>query len=159
MINFIKKIARYTLIAMFFSFYVVAILINYKYIDHYIKPLELFDLKKEYKVDANYIATFPDKKELKEYKQRYHIQRVIALLDFKSPILKELLKEEKAVCKSLGIELIYVDISLLNPNPMDYNIVLRLLEEEPKKTLFHSYWFDKRMSMLKEILKVYGKTP
>jgi len=151
--NLIKRIFRYFWISLFFSFYIVAIAVNYNHINNFINPLEKLHLKKEYKIDnSTYLSTFPSREDLIRYKKKYHIQRVVALLNYKRIISKSLLKDEEKVCKELGIELVYIPVSLFSKNPMDYNLVKVLLKEYPKVTLIHSYWFDNRMEMIKKIL-------
>jgi len=155
--KFIRSIFRILLVTLFFSFYIISIAINFNHINNYIKPLETFHLKHLYKLDnSTYLSTFPRKSDLIKYKNKYHIQRIVTLLNYKMLISKELLREEEKNCKELGIELVYIPVSYFSTNPMDYTIIKVLLKEDPKTTLIHTYWFDHRMKMLQQLLQ--GKT-
>jgi hypothetical protein len=155
--KFIKSIFRILLVTLFFSFYIISIAINFNHINNYLNPLEKLHLKQVYRIDKlTYLSTFPTKNDLIQYKHKYHIQRVITVLNYKMLISKELLREEEKNCKELGLELVYIPVSYFSTNPMDYTLIKVLLKEDPKVTLIHAYWFDHRMQMLKELLQ--GKT-
>jgi len=153
--KYIKTFFRILLIGTFFSFYIISFMINFANVNEYIKPIEVFGLKKEYRINKNlYLSTFPLKEDLIEYKQKYNVERIIAVLNYKMLISKELLKKEEEYCKELGIELIYVPISYFNPNLMDISLIKVLLKESSKTTLIHAYYYDKRMVYLQQALSV-----
>ena len=155
--KFIRSLFRILLVTLFFSFYIISIAINFNHINEYIKPLDVLHLKQIHKInDMVYLSTFPLEKDLIAYKKKYHIKRVIALLNHKMLISKELLRAEEKICKKLGLELVYVPVSYFSVNPMDYTLIKVLIKEDPKVTLVHAYWFDRRMKMLQQLLQ--GKT-
>ena len=144
------------LISTFFSYYFVAIALNFPWINEHFAPLRQFNLSYLEKLnDTLYLGTYPDSKSLKKYQHDFGLQRVITLLDPDFPLSRELIKEEKAECKRLGIELIIIPIPFFSKNPMDYVIVQDLLDEVSKVTLIHTYYDDGRMKIIKKIFQRY----
>jgi protein tyrosine phosphatase (PTP) superfamily phosphohydrolase (DUF442 family) len=129
-------------------------MLNYDKINENLEPIKKLDLYKFEKINEHiYLSTFPTDKDLELYYKKYHIKRVITLLNYKMFISKELLKREESTCKKLGIDLAYIPISYFNVNPMDASVIKFLLSNDKRPTLIHAYFFDKRMDMLEQTLK------
>ena len=152
--KFIKFITRTILILIFFSFYVIAIMLNYDKINEYIDPIKKIDAYRFEKInDHIYLSTFPTDEDLYLYKRKYKIKRVITLLNYRMFISKELLRHEEKMCKKLDIDLVYVPISYFDTNPMDTSVIKELLNNDKRPTLIHTYFFDKRIQILYQVLK------
>jgi len=152
-----KKLLKSLLISTFFSYYFVAIALNFPWINTHFSPLIQFNLVHYEKVNEQlYLGTYPDEKSLRRYQHDFGLQRVITLLDPDFPLSRELVQVERAECEKLGIELIIIPIPFLSQNPMDYVIVRDLLDEVNKVTLIHTYYFDGRMKLMKKLLQRYN---
>jgi hypothetical protein len=152
-----KKIFKFFFIALFFSYYFVAIAVNYPWINEHIDPLEKLGQAKFITIDDYiYMGTYPTEKKLKYYKRVLHIQRVITLLDSDFPLSRELIRYERNICKNLGIEYIIIPISYFSSSPMDYMLIKNLISQKQTPTYIHNYIFDKRLQILEYILKTYS---
>jgi len=151
-----KKFLKLLLISTFFSYYIVAIALNFPWINEHLNLLERFHADSLVRLSPQlYLGSYPGEK-VKKYKENLHVERIITLLDPNFPVSRELLKVEKEYCKKSGLELIVIPIPFLSRNPMDYIIVQDLVNENDKVTLIHTYYFDGRMQTLERILKRYG---
>jgi hypothetical protein len=151
-----KKLFKFLLITTFFSYYFVAIALNFPLISNHLNLLGLTGDKALVHVSPEtYLGKYPTVANLEDYKRTEGIKRVITLMDPEFPISRELVKSEKKYCKTLGIEYIVIPIALFSKNPMDYMIIRDFLDEEKKKTLIHAYFYDDRLLMLEKILKRY----
>jgi len=156
--KYISKTLRIMLFITFFAYYVVAIALTYPWINENMQPLKIFNLEKFIQVKPGlYLSTYPTEKQLKSFQIDLALERVILLLNPSFPISRELLKKEEAVCKSLGIELIIIPISYFSTNPMDFMLIKILLDENPKITLVHTYFYDDRLNILENILHANEK--
>jgi hypothetical protein len=148
-----KKFFKFFLYAIFFSYYFVAIALNFPRINAYLNPLEILHLSHVVKKDDTlFLGTYPNATILETYKNKYHVERIITMLDPDFPISRELIKEEKKLCKEMGIELIIIPIGFYSKNLMDYIIVRDILDDIPKITLIHNYYFDARMKLTRRLL-------
>ena len=148
-----KKIFKLFLIGTFFSYYIIAIALNYPWIDSKIKPLEFFYNTKIKEVKRGiYFGLYPDYKDLKYYKDSLNINQVVTILNPNFPFSRELVKAEEQNCKKLGLDFIIIPIESDSKSPMDFIIIQNFVQNQ-KHTLINSYYFDKRMDMLEKILK------
>jgi len=151
-----KRLFKFLLITTFFSYYFVAIALNFPWINEHLNPLAFTGERTLVQVSSEtYLGNYPTVTNLEDYKKTKGIRRVITLMDPEFPISRELIKAEKKYCKTLGIEHIVIPIALFSKNPMDYMIIRDFLDEEKKKTLIHTYFYDDRLVMLEKILKRY----
>lgn len=156
--KYITKGLKIFLFMAFFSYYIVALALAYPWINTHIQPLKIFNLEKITQLKPNiYLSTYPTKKHLKNYQINLSLERVILLLNPSFPISRELVKKEEEVCKELGLELIIIPISYFSTNPMDFMLIKILLDEDPKVTLVHTYFYDNRLKLLENILKADEK--
>ena len=117
----LKKTFKFLLISTFFSYYFVAIALNYPWINEKFHILDHLNAVKLKQISKKiYLGTYPDYQRAKFYKKELKIEALITLLDPNFPGSREMVKNEKKICKSLGLELIIIPISLSSKNPMDY---------------------------------------
>jgi len=151
-----KKLFKLFLISTFFSYYLVAVALNFPWINEHFDLLEKFNLKHSIQLNKNlYIGTYPDSEDLQKYQQELGVEQVITLLDPNFPLSKELIKTEKEQCKKLGIDLIIIPIPFFSKKLVDYMIIRNLLDEVGRVTYIHAYYFDDRMKLLKKVLQRY----
>ncbi len=147
-----KKIFRVLLIGSFFSYYIIAIILNYPQIDAKLKPLNILKLNHFKELDGIYISTYPDFQDLKKYKERYKIKKVITLLNPNLPLSRELVKNEKSNCKKLGIEFIAIPITLDATNLTNFNILKEIIGSN-NGILINNYTYDKRLKIVERLLQ------
>jgi len=151
-----KKLLKFLFIASFFSYYFVAVALNYPWINDKIDPISKLGQERLVKInDQLYLGTYPTEKKLRYYKNKLHIRRIVTLLDPSFPLSRELVKGEKAICKQLNLEYIIIPITYFSSSPMDYVLVKDLISGKPEHTYIHNYIFDKRLQILEHILKTY----
>jgi hypothetical protein len=151
-----KKISKLFLISIFFSYYLVAIALNFPWINEHFKPLEHLYAVSFKKISPQlYLGNYPGEK-IRKYQNDLGLERVITLMDPDFPVSRELLKKEEEMCKRYGLELIVIPVSFFSRNPMDYMIIRDIVNENSGVTLIHTYYFDGRMQTLEKILKRYG---
>jgi hypothetical protein len=151
-----KKVFKFFLISTFFSYYFVAVALNFPWINEHLNLLKHFNAQHLVSLNEEiYIGSYPDSKDLKKYKEKFGLERVVTLLDPNFPLSRELVREEKEQCEKLNLELIVIPISFFSQNPMDYVIIEDLLDEEKKVTLIHTYYMDQRLQILQKMLERY----
>ena len=139
--------------SIFFSYYIIAIIVNFPWIDSKLKPLKILNIEKMIKIDNHtYLGTYPDKDDLKRYKKNLHIKNIIAMLNPHSIFYKRLIDKEIKSCSNLHIRYIIIPVS---NNPMDYMLVKDILHDLKGNTLIHRYYFDNKMKTIKNILSNY----
>ncbi len=149
-----KKIFKFLLITLLFSYYFVAIALNFPWINAHLDPLTLLGKQKIVTVKQHvYLGTYPDAKRLKILKSKYGIEQVVVLLDPNFPLSRGLVRAEKKICRQAHIDFVIVPISYFSSNVMDYVIIKSIVEESDKPTYINAYTFDKRMRILKNVLK------
>ncbi len=139
-----KKIFRILIISLFYSYYVVAIILNYNKIESILNPLKLFGLSKIERVENIYLSTYPSFNDLKRYKKQFNIKKVIAIFNPSLPFIKELVKLEQKNCKKLGIK--FNVISFENIKNLN-----KLLSKE--NILINRYFFDSKLKKIKNYIK------
>ncbi len=151
--NIFKKIFTFFIFFLFSSYYIVAIALNFPWINEHLKPLDYFSLSKFKKISNNlYLSTYPNFYELKKYKSM-GIKEVITLLDPNFPISRELVKEERENCKKLKLKFIVLPISFFSKNMNDYMQIKNILKEDKQTTLINTYFFDSRIKIIEKIFK------
>jgi hypothetical protein len=151
-----KKIFKLFLISIFFSYYFVAVALNFPWINEYFQPLEYLHAASFRKVSPQvYLGSYPGEK-IRKYQKDFGLERVVTLLDPDFPVSRELLKKEEEECQKYGLELIVIPVPFFSRNPMDYMIIRDIVSENNGVTLVHTYYFDGRMLTLEKILKRYG---
>lgn len=153
MTQYILKTSRIILFITFFAYYIVALALTYPWINAHVEPLKILDLEKIKQVTPLvYLSSYPTQKHLESYQIDISLQRVILLLNPNFPISRELVKQQEEICKTLGLELIIIPISFFSTDPMEFMLIKILLDENPKVTLVHSYFYDGRLNILENIL-------
>ncbi len=139
--------------SIFFSYYLIAIIVNFPWLDSHIQVLKRLDIQKMIKIDNHtYLGTYPDKDDLKRYKKNLHIKNIIAVLNPHSIFYKRLIKQEKDICYTLKIKYIVIPI---DDNPMNYILIRNIVHNLKGNTLIHRYFFDQKMKIIKNILSNY----
>jgi hypothetical protein len=147
-----KKIFKFLLISSFFSYYIIAIILNYPQIDAKLKPLNLLNLNYFKELNGIYITTYPNFQDLKRYKKKYKIKKVITLLNPNLPLSRELVKNEKLNCKKLGIEFIAIPITLDATNLTNFNILKEIIGSN-SGVLINNYTYDTRLKIVEKLLQ------
>jgi len=148
-----KKLFIFFIFLLFCSYYIIAIAVNFPWINGHIQPLTLFNAKKFTIVNKQIaLSTYPTFNDLKNYKQMGY-KEIVTILDPLFPMSRELVKAEKKNCQKLGLKFMVLPIDFHTKSAMDYVLVRNMILNENKKTVINAYFFDKRIRILRNVMK------
>ena len=139
---------RFVVFMLFFSFYLIMVLVNVDRIEDMFDPLSAWKGEVQEVNSGLYIGAYPNAQELRRLQKRYGIKRVISLLDPRFPVSRKLVAYEKDNCKKYGIEF----VSLAQRDFARYSnmvpIITEILDHKKVPTYIHHYFINRFVERL-----------